>query len=77
MRCPECDRLRIEFDRIVRRNMDVVSDYNTAVLKYEQERVELLRAALHDVELLRTEARIKLASHEETHFTERVMTAGQ
>jgi len=77
MNCAECDRLRIEFDRIVRLNSEVLCEYSAAVLMYDQETVASLLTALHEVELLRAEARIRLAFHEETHSREIVMIARQ
>jgi hypothetical protein len=74
--CPECDRLRIDFDRIVRCNIDLLHRYQAAVLARDEDKVVGLRSALPEVETLRHEALLKLTTHRESHG-EMSMAAGQ
>jgi hypothetical protein len=65
--CSDCERLRIHFDRMVRRNQDILREYEAALVSRRTERIEIARAELHEVEALRREARLKLDAHQATH----------
>jgi hypothetical protein len=67
MDCAECSRLRVTYDRIVRRNMDTLVEYQAAVFVNDEARITSLRSELHEVEASRRAARLKLDTHLARH----------
>jgi hypothetical protein len=64
------------FQDIVRRNVELLAKFQTAVFDREDARIERLRLALIEIEERRRETRIRLMTHDATH-QKRAATATQ
>jgi hypothetical protein len=67
MDCEECTRLRAAFGHIVQKNLDLLSEYQAAVLAYQEDKLTSLRDDLREIESFRREARLKLHAHRAIH----------
>jgi hypothetical protein len=67
MDCSDCDQLQKTFQDIVRRNIELLAKFQTALFDRDDTRIERLRLALIEIEERRRETRIKLMAHQAVH----------
>ena len=76
MTCGDCHHLRALFDRIKRRNLNVLNDYQLAILGGDEQKIAELRVDLREAESILRELHLKLLSHIASHEQKAALAAG-
>ena len=67
MDCAECARLRAAYNHIAQKNLDLLTEYQAAVLACEEDKITSLSSDLREIESFRRQARLKLHAHFAAH----------